>query len=59
MKVSKIEEDWIEVLGEFSDIEIAQKFAECIQNDDGGSRYEYMVEPPYRASSLELTGDPQ
>jgi len=41
------------VLGEFPDIALAQKFAELIQNDDVSSRYEYVVEPPYSASSSE------
>ena len=57
LKVSKIEENQIEVLGEFPDGEIAQKFAEFIQNDEESSRYEYMVESPYRASSSERPPD--
>ncbi|MBA3770156.1 MAG: hypothetical protein H0X08_06635 [Blastocatellia bacterium] len=53
LKVSKVEEQQVEVLGEFPDIALAQKFAELIQNDDVSSRYEYVVEPPYSASSSE------
>ena len=53
LKVSKIEENRIEVLGEFPDGEVARRFAEFIQNDEESSRYEYRVESPYRASSSE------
>ncbi len=58
LKVSKTDEKQIEVLGEFPDGEIAKKFAELIQNDEASSRYEYVVEPPYRASSSERRATP-
>lgn len=47
LKISKTEESQIEVLGEFWDTEVAQKFADFMQTDGEGGDFDYVVETPH------------
>ena len=47
LKISKTDEKQIEVLGEFWDTEVAQKFADFMQTDGEGGDFDYVVETPH------------
>jgi hypothetical protein len=47
LRISKTDENHIEVLGEFWDTEIAQKFADFMQSEDKSGEYDYSVEAPH------------
>ena len=51
LKISKTDENEIEVLGEFWDTEVAQKFVEFMQTDNEDGDFDYSVETPNRSSS--------
>jgi len=47
LKISKVDEKQIEVLGEFWDTEIAQKFVDFMQSEGEGGDFDYVVETPH------------
>ena len=48
LRVMKSDDKHIEVIGEFWDTEIAQKFADMMQSDEeSGKDFEYLVESPH------------